>query len=74
MRPYGREESDVNAMQLDIRDIEVGETHYVILDPNRGGRVVLAGMFKAAWRDRADAAKFAKKLGDGFIVHKTIKR
>ena len=57
--------------QLDIRDIDCGQTYYVVI--NASGRCVNTGMFRAAWLDMKDAKDAASLLGDGFKAIKTRK-
>lgn len=54
--------------QLDIRDIEAGQTYWVVTKPN--GRCVYEGMFIAAFLTQKEAKKAAQSLGDG---HRTVK-
>lgn len=57
----------------DIRDIEAGETYYVVADSERGGRCVMNGMFIAAWRERKVAHEFAKSRPAIYTVVKSLK-
>ena len=54
--------------ELDIRDIDAGETYYAIADATRGGRCVMNGMFIAAWRSKKDAKEFAQGNADYTVV------
>ena len=61
---------------LDIRDVEMGTTYYVVTDPNRGGRCVMhpwSPMFIAAWLRHEEAKAVARKLGKGFGVAAQLK-
>jgi hypothetical protein len=40
---------------IDIRDINSGETYYAVTSDASGGRCVNHGMFRAAWREKAKA-------------------
>jgi len=58
---------------LDIRDIERGETYFVITSDDKGGRCILNGMFIAVWKDKKSAKEQAAELGAGYHVVKQIK-
>ncbi len=58
---------------LDIRDIEPGETYYVITSLSDGGRCINNGLFRAAWRDKKQAVAIAKREGDNYRVVKCHK-
>lgn len=57
----------------DVRDIQSGETYFVITSEERGGRCVMNGMFIAAWYSKDDAKAEAESLGAGYRVVKQIK-
>lgn len=55
-------------LDLDIRDIKVGDTYYVVTSKERGGRCIMNGMFIAAWRTKAEARAFANGNPDLTVV------
>lgn len=57
----------------DIRDIEAGETYYVVADRDRGGRCVLNGCFIATWHDKGLARDFANSDPGKYTVVKSLK-
>lgn len=64
--------TNTNTVELDIRDIECGEAYWAVKN-TATGRIVLCGMFHAAWRDRKEAKRYAERMGAGFIVVKQMK-
>lgn len=58
--------------ELDVRDINAGETYYALADKTRGGRCVMSGMFIAAWREKK-AAKLAAQNNPDLTVVKCRK-
>jgi hypothetical protein len=69
-----------NLTDLDIRDIEMGATYWVVVSDAYGGRCLMlqgAPMFRAAWRTEKSAKAAAKQLGGraaGFLALKQIKQ
>jgi hypothetical protein len=62
--------------ELDIRDIEMGASYWVVIDAARGNRCVnseSAPMFRAAWLDKASADAAARRMGRGFKAAQTVK-
>lgn len=57
---------------LDIRDIQPGQTYYVLASAQNGGRCVLNGMFIAAWESK-EAAKVAANGNNDLTVVKSRK-
>jgi hypothetical protein len=55
----------------DIRDVNIGETYFVIADKARGGRCVMNGMFIAIWRTKAEAKTSAKGNADLTVIKQT---
>lgn len=55
----------------DIRDVESGETYYVVTADAKGGRCVMNGLFIAVWRDKDGARQAAIDLGEG---HHAVKQ
>jgi hypothetical protein len=67
-----------NLTDLDIRDIDMGATYWVVTDEN-GYCLTLEGcpMFKAAWRTSKEAKDAANRLGGkeaGYTALKQIKQ
>jgi hypothetical protein len=69
-----------NLTDLDIRDIEMGATYWVVVSAAIGGRCLMlqgAPMFRAAWMTEKSAKAAAKQLGGraaGFLALKQIKQ
>jgi hypothetical protein len=60
--------TDTINTDLDIRDINPGDTYYAIADATRGGRCVMNGMFIAAWTDKKSAKVAANGNSDLTVV------
>jgi len=58
---------------LDIRDIETGETYFVVADSRNGGRCVMNGMFIAAWKDKGLAKSYASSDKINLVVVKQVR-
>jgi hypothetical protein len=59
---------------VDIRDIEMGATYWVVVGPNR--RCVMhpeSPMFKAAWKSPKEAKDAAKSMGVGYSTARQVK-
>lgn len=54
----------------DIRDVEIGETYFILADQDRDGRCVCEGMFTAIWRTKAAA----KSASDGNLKLKVVRQ
>lgn len=58
----------INRFNMDIRDINPGQTYFAIVSAQNGGRCVNNGCFRAVWLTRRDAVEAAMGNPDYTVV------